>query len=171
MRYTDQALTRESPLLEFEHLVQVNDLNDASIKDISRPQLWRGLEMRARNPQKFNRSLECQSKPLGENEFLRTINVGGSTFCERVLLYPEKKICTSTVSEHDQIMAESITCIEEPEAGSLFVRFSYKRELDDSDQQVDVGEHLKAAYVQVDRDAIAMIRMLAESELLDQSIN
>jgi len=34
-----------------------------------------------------------------------------------------------------------------------------------------VGEHLKAAYVQIDRDAIAMIRMLAESDLFDQTIN
>jgi hypothetical protein len=51
------------------------------------------------------------------------------------------------------------------------VRFSYKRELDDNDSLVDVGEHLKAAYVQIDRDAIAMIRMLAESDLFDQTIN
>ena len=158
-------------MLEFEHIVQVNDLNDASIKQISRSQLWRGLEMRARTPQKFNRSLDCQAKPLGENEFLRTINVGGSTFCEHVILYPEQKICTSTIAERDQILAESTTSIEEPEAGSLFVRFCYKRELDENDQQINVGEHLKSAYVQVDLDAIAMIRMLAESELLDQSIN
>ena len=41
----------------------------------------------------------------------------------------------------------------------------------DSDSQVDVGEHLKSAYVQVDRDAIAMIRMLAESRMFDQAIN
>jgi hypothetical protein len=34
-----------------------------------------------------------------------------------------------------------------------------------------VGEHLKAAYVRVDRDAIAMIRMLAESRRLGQLIN
>jgi len=34
-----------------------------------------------------------------------------------------------------------------------------------------VAEHLKSAYVQVDRDAIAMIRMLAEAELFDQLIN
>lgn len=158
-------------MLEFEHLVQVNDLNDASIKDLSRSQLWRGLEMRARNPEKFNRSLDCQAKPLGENEFLRTISVGSSTFCERVLLYPEEKICTSTLTDREQIMAESTTSIEEPEDGYLFVRFCYKRDLDESDEQVDVGEHLKSAYVQVDRDAIAMIRMLAESEMLDQSIN
>ena len=87
------------------------------------------------------------------------------------MLYPEQKIHTSTVAEIDQITAESMTCIEEPESGFLFVRFSYKRELEELNQEVDVGEHLKSAYVQVDRDAIAMIRMLAESKLFERSIN
>ncbi|MCG8415031.1 MAG: DUF1857 family protein [Pseudomonadales bacterium] len=158
-------------MLEFEHIVQVNDLSDNSITDLSRSQLWQGLVLRARSPEKFNRSLDCHCKPLGSNEFLRTINVGGSSFCEHVVLYPEQRIHTSTIADHDQIEAESTTCIEEPEAGSLFVRFRYKRELDESDDGVNVGEHLKSAYVQIDRDAIAMIRMLAASELFDQQIN
>ncbi len=53
----------------------------------------------------------------------------------------------------------------------MFVRFIYRRELVDTSEQVDVAEHLKSAYVQVDRDAIALIRMLAESQLFDQPIN
>lgn len=158
-------------MLEFEHLVQVNDLNDTNLTPISREELWQGLVLRARNPQKFNRSLECTAKPLGQNEFLRTIKVGNSQFCEHVVLYPEQKIHTSTVAEIDQIAAESVACIEEPVSGFLFVRFSYKRELDDPSHEVDVGEHLKSAYAQLDRDAIAMIRSLAESKLFDQSTN
>ena len=51
------------------------------------------------------------------------------------------------------------------------VRFHYKRELDNSDTHLDVDAHLKAAYVQLDREAVALIRILAESELSDQSIN
>lgn len=158
-------------MLEFEHIVQVNDLNNTDITALTRSQLWQGLVLRARNPDKFNRALQCKSEQLTSNEFTRTIEVGTDSFRERVMLYPEEKIHTKTVEQLQQIHAESIACIEEPEEGSLFVRFSYRRELDASDNMVDVGEHLKAAYVQVDRDAIAMIRMLAESELFDQSIN
>jgi hypothetical protein len=51
------------------------------------------------------------------------------------------------------------------------VRFSYERELEESNQEVDIGEHLKSAYVQADRDAIAMIRVLAESKLFEQTSN
>jgi len=158
-------------LLEFEHIVQVNEPDNDAISDISRSQLWQGLVLRARNPEKFNRSLECQLRPVGNNEFLRTINVGNTRFCEHVILYPEESIHTSTIPEMEQIEAESEARIEEPQAGYLFVRFRYKRELNDDDERVNVEEHLKSAYVQMDRDAIAMIRLLAESELFDQSLN
>ena len=42
------------------------------------------------------------------------------------------------------------------------MRFTYRRELEE-DGSVDVGEHLQSAYLQTDRDAIALIRSLAES--------
>lgn len=158
-------------MLEFEHIVQVNEPDNDAISDISRNQLWQGLVLRARNPEKFNRSLECQLRPVGNNEFLRTINVGNTRFCEHVILYPEESIHTSTIPDMEQIEAESEARIEEPQAGYLFVRFRYKREFNDDDERVNVEEHLKSAYVQMDRDAIAMIRLLAESELFDQSLN
>ncbi|NKB34805.1 MAG: DUF1857 family protein [Pseudomonadales bacterium] len=158
-------------MLEFEHIVQVNDLNNESIAVLTRNQLWQRLLLRARNPDKFNHALRCKSEKLEENEFIRNIEAGGTSFCERVVLYPEQKICTKTIAEFEQINAQSTTFIEEPDSGALFVRFCYKRDLDVSDERVDVGEHLKAAYVQLDREAIAMIRLLAESELFDQTIN
>ena len=161
-------------MLEFEHIVQVNDLANDNVTDITRSQLWLGLVLRARNPEKFNPGLECSSRQVAKNEFMRTIEVGQTSFCEHVVLYPEDKIRTSTVEDIEQISAESEARIEEPEEGYLFVRFRYKRELQKGDvieDGVDVGEHLKAAYVQVDRDAVAMIRMLAESKLFDQLIS
>ena len=158
-------------MLEFEHIVPVNDLGNNNIVALTRAQLWKGLALRARSPEKFNHSLQCQSDELADNEFTRAIEAGNTRFCERVVLFPEDRICTRTVQELNQFNAQSTTSIEEPEKGYLFVRFSYKRELDDNDSLVDVGEHLKAAYVQIDRDAIAMIRMLAESNLFDQVIN
>jgi hypothetical protein len=158
-------------LLKFEHIVQVNDLNNDSIVAISREQLWQGLLLRARCPDKFNHGLRCQSEQPVDNQFMRVIEAGDSKFCEKVILTPQQSIHTRTLSEIDQLQAESTTRIEEPQAGFLFVRFSYRRELPESSGQVDVAEHLKSAYVQLDRDAVAMIRMLAESRLFDEAIN
>lgn len=161
----------DSIVLEFEHIVQVNDLADTGLRALSRNQLWQGLVMRARFPDQFNSSLRCQSEHIDHHNFVRTIDVGESTFREHVVLQPELQICTRSVPELNQIHTESITSIEEPETGFLFVRFAYKRELHDRDERVDIAEHLKAAYVQVDRDAIAMIRLLADSELFDKIVN
>lgn len=161
----------EPALLKFEHIVQVNDPGDERLTTISRHQLWQGLVLRARNPDKFIRGLQCESQTPDNNEFLRRTRAGDSNFCEKVTLYPQKEIHTQTLPDHNQIEAVSTTRIEEPEPGYLFVRFNYQRELEVTTEAVDVAEHLKAAYVQVDRDAIAMIRMLAQSRLFDGSIN
>lgn len=158
-------------MLEFEHIVQVNDLNNNQLTPITRTQLWHGLVLRARSPDKFIQGMQCCTRELGDQEFVRIIEAGGSSFCEKVVLYPQDRIHTSTLEKLDQIQAESTTRIEEPETGYLFVRFSYRRELELNTDAVDVAEHLKAAYVQVDRDAIAMIRMLAESKLFDHPVN
>lgn len=157
-------------MLEFEHIIQVNDPGNDEIPMLSRSQLWEGLVLRARRPDKFNNSLQVTTQDYGEGEFERIIDVGEVRFRERVLLYPDESIHTETLEEFDQIDARSVTQLEEPEEGYLFVRFSYRRELDE-DGGVDVGEHLKSAYLQTDRDAIGLIRMLAESGLFGQSVN
>lgn len=158
-------------MLEFEHLVQINDLTNSAIKPISRQQLWKGLLLRARRPDRFNNSLSCQVEEERDDGFNRVIQVGDIKYYEQVCLFPEEKIITRTVANSSPINAQSMACIEEPEKGFLFVRFSYCRDLDDSNSNLDVAEHLKAAYLQTDQDAIAMIRMLVESKIFDQSIN
>lgn len=159
-------------MLEFEHIVQVNDPENEDLISLTREQLWEGLVFRARQPGKFNPSLNCEIEEIDNNEFLRSISAGESRFHERVMLYPDECIQTSTTDEVEQINAHSTTDIEEPEHGYLFVRFSYRRDVDnDEDDSADLAEHLKAAYVQMDRDAISMIRVLTESGLFGQPIN
>lgn len=157
-------------MLEFEHIIQVNDPANAELTLLDRTQLWEGLMLRARRPDKFNNSLKVTNKEYAEDEFERIIEVGEHMFHERVMLYPDERIHTQTMEEYEQIEAESITQLEEPEEGYLFVRFTYRREIEE-DNSVDIGEHLKAAYLQTDRDAIGLIRSLAESGLFGETIN
>ena len=151
-------------------MIQVNDPANSEIPLLTRNQLWEGLMLRARRPDRFVDSLKVTNKEYGEDEFERIIEVGDLSFHERVVFYPEGRIHTQTMEEHEQIDAESVTELEEPEEGYLFVRFRYRRELEE-DGSVDVGEHLKAAYLQTDREAIAMIRRLAESGIFGETID
>lgn len=157
-------------MLEFEHIIQVNDLSREDLPILTRTQLWEGLMLRARRPDKFNTSLKVTNKEYAEDEFERVIEVGEFIFHERVIVYPDESIHTQTMEEYEQIDAQSITQLEEPEEGFLFVRFTYRRELEEDDSE-EVGEHLKSAYLQTDRDAIGLIRSLAESGLFGQAIN
>lgn len=156
-------------MLDFEHLIQVNDFTRPHIKPMSRAQLWQGLLLRARNPDIFNSALQCRTEDVSETEFFRFTTAGESEFEEKVQLQPDCEIHTAIVNDHP-FRAESHTTIEEPEEGSLFVRFRYKRDLDEN-ETVNVGEHLKSAYLQIDREAVAMIRMLVEQESSNTAVN
>lgn len=157
-------------MLEFQHIVQVNEHSDGALI-ITRSQLWQGLILRARNPEKFNVALQCESSDCGSERFIRKITAGNTQFTEQVILQPESKIETYTLPDMNVMVAESSALIEEPEPGALFVRFSYRRELELGTDSINVAEYLKAAYVQLDREAIAIIRMLAQSENDNPLIN
>lgn len=158
-------------MLDFQHIIQVNDLEDKTALVITKLQLWQGLVLRARNPQKFNTALQCECSSIEENQFVRKISAGEANFKEKVVITPHLKIETSTMPGIEQTFAESSTLIEEPEPNSLFVRFNYRRDLEVGENDVQIAEYLKSAYVQLDRDAVAMIRMLAQSEALNTFVN
>lgn len=63
-------------MLEFEHIIQVNDLTEDDLPVLTRTQLWEGLLLRARRPDTFNSSLKVTNKEYAEDEFERIIEVG-----------------------------------------------------------------------------------------------
>jgi len=158
-------------LLEFEHLVQINDPDNGAIKPLSRTQLWDGLVMRARDPGRFNSALTCRIDHVSHDSFVRYVQAGNTEFREEVTLTPQERIETVTAGGSEPLHAESITSIEEPADGYLFVRFIYRRDMEETREGIMIGEHLKSAYLHTDIEAIALIRMLAEDELLYQKPN
>lgn len=158
-------------MLEFEHIIQVNDPAERQIRPMSRDELWQGLLLRARDPGRFNGALTCRVDDESHDSFTRYVKAGDTQFRERVTLTRRERIETVTAGADQPLFAASITTIEETAAGCLFVRFIYRRDLEDSAEGRMIGEHLKSAYLQVDIDAIALIRMLAEDELLHKLPN
>lgn len=157
--------------LEFEHIVQVNDPANPQVADITRAQLWEGLLLRARCPQRFIEGIDCFAHPQTDSGFVREISAGEAHFYEDVTLEHDSRILTQTQADKPQIYAASEARIEEPERGYLFVRFRYSREMPEASAAVDVAEHLKAAYRQLDTDAIGLIRVMAEDDSFDAPVN
>lgn len=150
-------------LLRFEHLIQINDPADPRLPILSRESLWQGLVYRARYPDHFNPALESALEPVSEISFVRVLSAGDMKLRDEVTLVPDSEIHTLIDGTFQAIHAESTTRIEEPEPGFLFVRFSYCRDSISGHGGQDADEFLKSAYLQNDREAIAMIRqMIAE---------
>lgn len=155
-------------LLEFEHLIQINDPKQLHIPVLSREDLWAGLVMRAKFPGQFNPAISSRLEQISDNHFIRYIAVADTELRDAVRLQHLQEISTRIeVSETEKVngkqprfQAESLTRIEEPEPGYLFVRFMYRRDSANELGGMDVDEYLKSAYVVNDRDAIAMIRQL-----------
>ena len=154
-------------MLEFEHIVQINDPEDGNLKPLTRAQVWEGLLLRARDPGRFNSALSCRLVDEYGKGFIRCVQAGNTEFREQVTLTHQESIATVTTGSDQPFHAESVTTIEEPATGYLFVRFFYRREIEDSAEGQLIGEHLKSAYLHMDVDAIALIRMLVEDRLLN----
>jgi hypothetical protein len=158
-------------LLEFEHLIQINDPKKLHIPAVSREDLWAGLVMRAKHPGQFNPAISSRLEQISDSHFVRYISVADTELRDEVRLQPLQEISTRIeVPETEKIdgkqtrlRAESRTRIEEPEPGCLFVRFMYRRDSANEPGGMDIDEYLKSAYVVNDREAIAAIRQMIAS--------
>ncbi|MES3009031.1 MAG: AtaL-like protein [Pseudomonadota bacterium] len=153
-------------LLEFQHIIQINDPDQPHIPPLSRQQLWDGLLFRARYPGHFNPAINSRLENISSAGFVRYLQFGEMELRDEVLLVPGQEIHTSTAGTDQPLFAESITRIEEPAPERLFVRFMYRRDSGNESGGLNVDDYLKAAYVQNDRDAVRLLRELTASGAL-----
>jgi hypothetical protein len=158
--------SRLSALLEFEHIIEVNDLSNPELIVLGREVLWQGLVYRASYPDHFNPALKCRLEPDTDNRFVRFISVGELQLRDEVTLLPLQQIHTLIDGRTQAMHAESVTDIEEPEPGRLFVRFRYRRDAIAVEGGLNANDYLKEAYRQQDLDAIMTIREMAASNQL-----
>ena len=145
-------------MLEFQHIIQINDPKESHVPHMSKAQLWEGLVFRSKYPAHFTPNIECTVEEITDSGFVRVLRFGEHSLRERVVLTHQEQVHTSPADSDPVFFAESIARIEEPAPGHLIVRFMYRRESGNTDDNLDVDEYLKSAYVQNDREAIALLR-------------
>ena len=151
--------------MKFEHIVQINDLNKPEIPPLSRFQVWEGLVLRARRPDKFLVGVEDYEFLEQEPGFLkRRVQLPGVEVVDEVRFFAEYKVDYSILPS-ESMPAGSLTMdIEEPEPGSLFVRFSYHVQgIENHNDSMPYDQYLKQAYVMTDIETIQIIRDLAST--------
>lgn len=147
-------------MLEFEHLIEINDPQRPDIPALSRNDLWQGLVYRAKYPGHFNPALQSSLQEETGSSFTRFITAGEMVMRDEVTLCEPNEIRTLIDGRTQSMHAESITRIEEPEPGHLFVRFIYRRDAIELGGGIDANEFLKTAYLQGDREAVAILRQM-----------
>lgn len=156
---------RYKRMLEFQHIIEINDPQLAHIPALSRQQLWDGLVFRCKFPEHFTPALDCTIEQYTDDGFIRKLNFGQGHLRDRVILVDKEEIRTTPADEQQALFAQSITRIEEPAPGHLFVRFQYRRDAPPSSDSIDVAEYLKSAYVENDREAVRLLRKFAREGL------
>lgn len=147
-------------MLEFQHIIQINDPAQLAIPNVAIPDLWEGLVFRTKCPGYFNPSLASKIEHISDTEFLRHLHFGDETLVDRVMLIEYESIHTSTETSGKSMFAESKIYIEEPAPGHMIIRFEYRRDSANVAGELAVDEYIKQAYVQNDVDAVRTLRDL-----------
>jgi hypothetical protein len=150
--------------MNFEHLIQINDPQNPLVAFLSREQVWHGLLHRVEDPVPFLPGLEsCTILERSAEGLLRELDFGPSVIRDRVTL-ADMHWVRFDIEPGEQHAGGSLTItIEEPESGSLFLRFAYATSFatnPDSEERAYI-EFVKSAYQQSDIDCVQLIRALA----------
>lgn len=147
-------------MLEFQHIIQINDPNQIGAPEVPLTSLWEGLVFRAKCPGYFNPALASKIESISQSQFLRHLYFGDSVLTDTVTLVEHEHIHTITGENELTMFAESKTIIEQPATGHLIVRFVYKRDSANVPGEMEVDDYIKQAYVQNDIEAITKLRQL-----------
>jgi hypothetical protein len=152
--------------MRFEHLVQVNDPLQPLLTEVSREQLGRGLLRRAERPVEFvlgllGATIDERTDEPGRIRLMRTLDFGSFQVRDRVTIGADGSFAEIEAASTHPAATLAIR-IEEPAAGSLFLRFVYESD-EAPGPEDEVGRRLREqAYRSADIDTVWRIRNLVE---------
>jgi hypothetical protein len=157
--------------MRFEHLVEINDLGQPGLRALTRAELWRGLVVRAEQPELFLPGLGSVTILARSAAGLVRVLSFGETRVTDEVRFVEGEHVHYEIPPQGEIPRSSLRMsIEEPEGGRLFVRFVYEdaRVLEDAREAAAFDDARRAAYEAADVDTVATIRWLVESGELER---
>lgn len=153
--------------MQHEHLIQVNDLNAPHLEQLTRNQLWQGLVLRACEPQRFMEQLdEVIIIERSEHALKREMHFGALVVVDHITLEHEHAVHYHTQPGEQHGGGTLRMQIEEPEAGALFVRFSYDTPHEVAPDETHLLGYLRQAWQDSDLATVMLIRQLAAEGLL-----
>jgi hypothetical protein len=161
------TLSKEAVVLNFEHLIQINDPLNPFVDSMTREQLWEGLVLRAEQPQLFVLGLDsCTILSREGNVLERELHYGQATVRDRVTLDASRSVRYDILPTADYVGGSLTMTIEQPDDLQLFLRFEYATTLPVSTDQdaVQTQEIVKSAYRENDIDTVRLIRQYVQTK-------
>lgn len=153
--------------MHFEHLIEINDLNDPAIPDLTGEEVWFGLLCRAEDPRPFLPGLEaCEILTREDTKLTRRLDFGQVVIHDTVQWEPMRWISFESRANEEHPAGLLTITLEQPsaDAPALFLRFSYRTGLTEvAGEDIQYAEFIRSAYHQSDVDTVRVIRMIAES--------
>jgi Domain of unknown function (DUF1857) len=156
----------EGPVLNFEHLIQINDPLNPLVETLTREQLWEGLVLRAEQPQLFVIGLDsCTILSRTDLTLERELHYGSATVRDHVTLTPNESVRYDILPTQAYVGGSLTMTIEQPNASQLFLRFQYETTLPtaDTEDARQTTEIVKSAYRESDIDTVRLIRQYASN--------
>ena len=146
-------------MISVSYKVPVNP-EDSDV-ELSRADVWKGLEAKARNALPYVPSMtKCEVESEGENWIQREIEFRGQRLGERITLEPQETVRFERTS--GEVMGTILNEILESEDGELELRFSFDLELEGveagSQEETDYEETMKGDYEKAVESTLAAIR-------------
>ena len=153
--------------MNFEHLIQINDLQNPLVETLNRDQVWQGLLHRVEDATPFLPGLEsCTIVERHADHLLRKLDFGKASIEDRVTWSRFEWMCFEVAPTASHAGGTLTITIEEPADDHLFLRFAYATTLGESanDEDGAYAEFVKSAYHESDIETVRVIRMLLAGE-------
>ncbi len=156
--------------MKFEHLIEINDLKNPLVTQMTREQLWNGLVLRAEFPKTFISYLDsCTITARDLDSLKRTLQFGELKINDRVQFDFLNHVHYQVYRQGEIPESSMRMTIEEPAPGALFIRFTYdtgNTEAEDL-ENAEYNDYRRSAYVAADIDMVKTLREMHDIGRLD----
>ncbi|MDR0933809.1 MAG: DUF1857 family protein [Burkholderiaceae bacterium] len=153
--------------MRFEHIIEINRPEDPRVVPLTRLELWRGLVLRAEQPELFMPQLDvCTIVERSATSVTRRLAFGNLVIHDQVRYHARHRVHIEVPEQGEIPPSALVMTIEEPQPERLFVRFAYEDSSPDEGPDAFYNDFRRSAWREADIDTIRTIReMVATGRL------
>ncbi len=148
--------------MRFEHLIEVNNMEEPRVDVLNREQIWNGLLLRAKEPTLFIPHMDgfeiVEETP---HSLSRVLDFGKFKVNDKVEFVPMEKLNFHIPAQGEIMESRLEISIDEPFPDRFFIRFIYEDSALEDGPEAMYNDFRRSAYKEMDVDSMRLIRQFA----------